>query len=98
MKYAIREMALYGYADTLSGVKLERVRSVLLKRFRYNHNNVSEVMTRADFINKAIESKNNIEPYSYKGKTCYRVWDSEHYAFTDITKTEYDFAQWLLAS
>lgn len=87
-----QEMTLYGYADTLKGVKLERVRTTLLKRFFYDG---CGRMTRADFVKHCIDTGREIESYIYRGKPAYRAWNNDRKWFTDITKTEYDFSQWL---
>lgn len=88
-----RQRQLYGYADTMRGVKLERVRSTLLKCYRYDGRSA----TRADHIARFLGEGARFEEYTYKGRAAFRVRPAAGAGayFVDITKTEYDFARWL---
>ena len=88
-----RQRQLYGYADTMRGVKLERVRSTLLKCYRYDN----QYLTRADHIARFLKDGGRFEQYTYRSRPAFRVWPAAGKGgyFVDITKTEYDFARWL---
>ena len=82
---------LYGYADTMHGVKLERVRSTLLKQFNYG----GKIETRAEHMKEALKSGLTLDIRDRNGKTEYRLTDKHLNLCWTITKTEYDFAVWL---
>lgn len=95
---------LMGWGDRMEPLQLFRVSKILDKSYRYN----GVVKTRRQFVIDAIndgykpEMQENVtsfygskwEPKESKPKTEYRLADKEG-VFYIITKTEYDFAQYL---
>ena len=86
--------AIADYLKEYSGIKKERIRSTLSKTITYE----GKSMTRGEFIRSKIENGSEAEAYKYKGKDSYRIWENDKKSFFDITKIEYDFAEYLSQS
>ena len=96
-------ITLVGYTQNLAPMKKAKVEKTLLKLIRYK----GEVMNTSEFVAKKIiegSTPEYEENYSYysrrldgytKPKTLYKL-DNNNNRYNEITKTEYDFALWLI--
>lgn len=96
---------LYGFDTNMTDMQRGKVLKTLMKSVAEN----GKLMTRKDFIKKHIENgahtekKNGVTSFygskwerkESKPKTEYRLYDAEENTFYIITKTEYDFANYI---
>lgn len=94
-----KEKSLYGYADTLTGVRQKRVQDILLKKIWHN----GKVMTRADACIENILSGRQLFT---KEKVYGFYWTDKEKAekgepanapiYEELLKTEYLFSKWYI--
>ncbi len=97
----------YGYTDNMSPIQKGKILKVLNKQYNYYDNGeYIGSYTRKDFIKMmldkgyTVEYKTNLKYYSKNGELKikaneYRLIDRDN-LFYEITKTEYDYAKYLL--
>jgi hypothetical protein len=98
---------VYGFCDNITALQKGKVLKTLNKLIRFNINNYG-VMTCKDFILKALQDglkpaiKYNVQYYSSRAEKGYTVkpvvctMNLEDGTSIDITKTEYDYALYLI--
>lgn len=83
---------LLEYKNSLSGVAGQKKVATLKQELRYQDRGI---MTRSEFIQNTIKSGNDVEVYTVKGKEKYKATLNDKGHYIDITKTEYEYGQWL---
>lgn len=93
---AIKEN-LYGFTDNKAPMQKQKILDCLMKNFCYN----GIIMNRKEFVIDKIkqgytgEIKNFRTQHSDKIKPYNCLFDAEHETFIDVTKTEFDFFNYL---
>ena len=84
----------HGFTDSMNPMKKGRTVKVLEKRLRYDD---FGVLTRAAWIEAVKELGAHAETATYKGKQEYRIYYNykEHNVFVVVTKTEFDYLNFL---
>ena len=86
--------SFYGFTDGMTLMEKGRVVKILDRRYRYN----GVVMSRAEHVKSSIESGCTISTrLKANGSTMYCL-DTTRGSYYTITKTEYDFARYLMGA
>ena len=89
-----RHESFYGFTDGMNAMAKGRVIKVLDKRYRYD----GVVMSRAEHVKSSIESGCTVSVKEKDDGSKMYCLDTLRGSFYVITKTEYDFARYLLSA